>query len=86
MRTTVTLDPDVDRLLKAAMREQEASFKEVLNAAVREGLAPRRTRSRAPFRQITFNMGKPLVDLTKANALAADLEDQAIALKLRAGR
>jgi hypothetical protein len=38
MRTTVTLDPDVERLLKAAAREKGAPFKQVLNDAVREGL------------------------------------------------
>ena len=36
--------------------------------------------------QRTFDMGLPLVDLTKANALAAELEDQELIAKLRAGR
>lgn len=39
MRTTVTLDPDVERLLKEAVRKSGSSFKQVLNRAVREGLA-----------------------------------------------
>lgn len=38
-----------------------------------------------PFRQCTFDMGLPLVNLTKANALAAELEDQELIAKLRAG-
>jgi len=38
VRTTVTLAPDVDRLIRNAMRERGLSFKEVLNKAVREGL------------------------------------------------
>ena len=37
MRTTVTLDPDVEALLRRAMRERGASFKQVLNDAVRDG-------------------------------------------------
>jgi hypothetical protein len=37
MRTTVTLDPDVERLLRDAMRERAISFKEALNEAARIG-------------------------------------------------
>jgi hypothetical protein len=38
MRTTVTLDPDVEAKLKATMRERGVSFKAALNDAVRAGL------------------------------------------------
>ena len=38
MRTTVTLDPDVARLLNDQARRTRKSFKETLNAAVRLGL------------------------------------------------
>lgn len=38
-----------------------------------------------PFVQRTFSMGPPLVDLTKANKLAGDLEDEEIIAKLRRG-
>lgn len=86
MRTTVTLDPDVALLLKAAMREREAPFKTVLNDALRQGLAPRRPAARQRYRQLTFDLGRPLVDLTKANSLASDLEDQALLTKLRTSR
>jgi len=41
MRTTVTLDPDVDRMLKEEMRRSGASLREVLNRAVRRGLVSR---------------------------------------------
>lgn len=86
MRTTVTLDPDVEQLLKAAMRESDAPFKKVLNDAVRSGLGKRRAVTRQRYRQLTFDLGRPLVDLAKANALAADLEDQELLARLRAGR
>ena len=75
MRTTVTLDPDVDVLLKQAMRERGLPFKQALNEAVRAGLA-RRDSVAAPFRQRTFQLGRPRVDLTKALALAGELDDQ----------
>ncbi|HSW08603.1 hypothetical protein [Aquabacterium sp.] len=86
MRTTVTLDPDVQALLQKAMRERDASFKQVLNDGLRAGLAARRAKTVAPFSQQVFSMGTPLVELTKATALAAELEDQVLAARLREGR
>lgn len=76
MRTTVTLDPDVEALLRKTMRARGEPFKQVLNAAIRNGL--RADLARVParkFRQRTFKLGRPLVDLTKALSLAAELED-----------
>lgn len=75
MRTTVTLDSDVEALLRKAMRERGEPFKQVLNAAIREGLRGARGKPGKPFKQLTFDMGEPLVDLTKALTLAAELED-----------
>jgi hypothetical protein len=39
MRTTVTIDPDVQQLLQDAMQRSRQSFKETLNQAIRRGLA-----------------------------------------------
>ena len=77
MRTTVTLDPDVETLLRQAARKSGAPFKQVLNNAIREGL---RADARAgvfaqPFRQRTFDLGRPRVDLNTANALADEPGD-----------
>lgn len=84
MRTTVTLDPDVEALLQQAMRERDASFKQVLNDGLRAGLGRSRQKVE-PFRQRTFRMGRPQVDLTKATALAAELEDLELLNRLQAG-
>lgn len=75
MRTTVTLDPDVEALLRKAVRERGVPFKQVLNAAIRDGLASARRKPAKRFKQPTFDMGRPFVDLTKASSLAAELED-----------
>lgn len=75
MRTTVTLDPDVEALLRRTVRERNESFKQVLNSAIRDGLRRPATKAARPFKQRTFNLGKPLVDLTKALTLASELED-----------
>ena len=87
MRTTVTLDRDVQALLKKAMRQRDTSFKAVLNDAVRAGLNKTRPRSAVPkaWDFPTYDMGVPLVDLTKANALAGELEDLEIIAKMQRG-
>ncbi len=86
MRTTVTLDPDVERLLKQAVHEQDASFKQVINDALRLGLQRRPREPRPRYEPLTFDLGRPLVDLARAGALAGELEDLALIEKLRAGR
>ena len=74
MRTTVTLDPDVAEELKAIARRRNLPFKQVLNKAVRAGLAAER-QGRKPFVQQTYPMGATM-DLTKALQMASDLEDE----------
>jgi hypothetical protein len=85
MRTTVTLDPDVQALLKNAMRERDASFKQVLNDAIRSGLADKAPGQAAlpPFKQRTARLGVPLVDLTKALSLAGELEDAELIARMQ---
>ena len=39
MRTTVTLENDVERMLRDAMHRSRTSFKQALNAALRTGLS-----------------------------------------------
>lgn len=79
MRTTITLDPEVALLVERTMRERDLSFKQVVNDAIRAGLG---SGGGKRFRQRTFDMGAPRVDVTKALELAARLEDEAIARKL----
>jgi len=38
MRTTVTIDPDTESLLREEMRRTDLSFKEVLNQTIRRSL------------------------------------------------
>lgn len=82
MRTTVTLDPDVEHLLRRRMSEQQVSFKQALNDAIRESAA-----GRVPVRYETpiFDLGVPTVDLTKALRLAGELEDEELIASLRRG-
>jgi hypothetical protein len=84
MRTTITLDADTDALIKRAMRERGLSFKQAVNDAIRAGLAPRAERT--PYRITPVAMGQPVVPLTKALQLAAELEDDEIVRKLALGK
>jgi predicted transcriptional regulator len=79
MRTTVTLDPDVERLLKEAAHETRRSFKQVLNDAVRAGLQASSTNVRRKrFSVKARPMGlRPGIDPTRLAELADELETEA---------
>jgi hypothetical protein len=83
MRTTVTLDPDVDALVKKLMKERELTFKQAINEAIRMGFA--RDKRTSGFRTPTYDMGEPLIDLTKALQIAGEIEDQEIIRKMKLG-
>jgi hypothetical protein len=85
MRTTVTLDPDVETMLRKEVRRRGEPFKQVLNDLIRVGLRNAKQHNEA-FEPITFDMGKPRVDLTKAVALAAELEDEELIARYRRNR
>lgn len=76
MRTTVTLDPDVEQLLREAVRKTGKSFKVVLNRAVREGLArPVEARTAKPFRVKARRMGlRSAIDRGALNRLLDEVE------------
>ena len=85
MRTTITLDPDVARELKRLVRESQRPFKEVVNTALRKGLArgggARRRRPYSLTPQSLGGVGHGF-NLDKALRLADALEDEGIARKL----
>ena len=84
MRTTLTLDADVARTLKAMVKTRKAPFKKVVNDALRSGLGlvtPQRVRG--PFvvkaHRGGFSAG---LDPRKLNKLAAELEDESTLRRL----
>lgn len=85
MRTTVTLDPDVEALLRRMMRERNLSFKEALNQAIRAGtLSGARSQAQRHFRQKTYRMGfSSEFRWDKALAIADAMEDEELARKLQ---
>lgn len=85
MRTTVTLDPDAEALLRRRMRERGVSFKQALNDAIREA-ATTKTPGRPGFRTATARLGLPAVNLDRALQLAAELEDEELVRRMRTGQ
>lgn len=81
MRTTVTLDSDTEQIVRRRMKERGMSFKEALNDAIRSGV----TGSRTTFRTETASMGEPTVNLDRALQVVADLEDDDLIRRMRAG-
>lgn len=83
MRTTVTLDEDVERLLREAMHRSRCGFKDTLNAALRAGLG--RTTAgtrRAPFAIKARPMGlRPGLDPAGLNKLTDEFEVDAFLAK-----
>ena len=78
MRTTLTLDDDVARLIDDAVHRERRPIKQVINDALRRGLAvpaPRRKPYRLMAHESELRRG---LDLTGFNRLADELEDEAI--------
>lgn len=58
MRTTVTIDPDVEKRLREVMRANKLSFKSALNETIRRGIDSLLPNSKGkPFRTKTEKMG-----------------------------
>jgi hypothetical protein len=76
MRTTITLDPDVERLLQEKQYLTKKSFKEVVNEAIRSALRPppRRSPKLIPPQPMGLRTG---IDPRSLSALADDLEAEA---------
>jgi len=83
-RTTLTLEPDLARMLRQRAHESNRSFKDVVNEAIRTGLSLARPPRRRAYRLKATHLGgvRPGIDLDKALQLAAALEDAEIARKL----
>ena len=81
MRTTITLEPDVQALIRAAMKERGISFKEALNSAVRAGLTQGKQKRRY-FAQKSYSLGRDQnFRWDKALEAAAAMEDEELGRK-----
>ncbi|RME28739.1 MAG: ribbon-helix-helix protein, CopG family [Deltaproteobacteria bacterium] len=66
MRTTLSLDEDVDKLLRQICRQRGCSFKQLVNEALRLGLArmsgENRRKKRPSFDIEPVSLGKPYLE------------------------
>lgn len=77
MRTTLTLDEDVAAKLRAEARASGRSFRDVVNDAIRQGLASRRVAETAePFRVTARDLGnlRPGLSLDNIGELLERIE------------
>lgn len=78
MRTTLTLDPDVARLVQDAVHRERRPTKQVINDALRRALAPTSQGRRRPYRLTPHESAlRAGLDLAGFNRLADELEDEA---------
>ena len=82
MRTTVTIDADVEEKLRELMNRNRYTFKQALNETLRRGLGSEETKLSEPFRVKARQMGvRSGVDLTRLNERADEMEVEAFLLK-----
>jgi hypothetical protein len=84
MRTTLTIDDDLMKALKAAAHRDGVPLKRLVNQALRKGLdALEGSAPGKPYRCPTFALGEPTAwNLDKALAIADALEDEEIVREL----
>jgi hypothetical protein len=75
MRTTVTLDPDTERLLREESRKTGNSFKKVLNEAVRASLC-RRPQVKTVLTPLFEAPFPPVLEHANFNHLGSDWDDE----------
>jgi hypothetical protein len=78
MRTTITIEPDVEMLLAQEVQRSRKPFKEVVNEALRRGLTRSRTRTPKAVLKVFDSRLRPGYDPRSFNKLADELEDEAV--------
>ena len=73
MRTTLTLDEDVTKLLRREVRRSGEPFKQVVNRFLRLGLVASKQPPQKPFTVTPINLGLPR-DFDKVEELLEYLE------------
>ena len=84
VRTTVTLDPDVDQLLKEEMRRAGLTFRQALNQAIRRALAGNAAAERRPFKLRPKRLSlRPGLDPALLQHLEEELDTESFIQKTR---
>ena len=81
MRTTLTLDPDVGKLLEQEVQRSRRPMKQVVNEALRRGLTRPATPSSKVELKVHDSRLRPGYDPASFNALTDELEDTEVLRK-----
>lgn len=84
MRTTITLTPEAEDVIRKVMRERGVSFKDAVNEGIVRGLTAGQQRD--PISTPTFDVGRSKVALQQALRLVGDLEDEELLRKTAMGK
>lgn len=85
MRTTVTLDPDVEKLLRESIQRGRKTFKQALNDALRRGLKGEGSADEPAFKISARPLGlREGIDPARLHDLDAELEIDEFLRKTRA--
>ncbi|HWP37361.1 MAG TPA: hypothetical protein VNL18_07385 [Gemmatimonadales bacterium] len=84
----MTLDPDVARLLREEAHRRRRPFQDVVNEAIRRGLAPTSGATAAGRYRLRPHKTtlRPGIDAVGLNRLVDELEDDAVVAELRRRR
>jgi hypothetical protein len=78
VRTTLTLDPDVAKMIEDEVHRVRKPLKQVVNQALRRGLSSPDKRPARPYRVRPHRAAlQPGLDRSRLNALADEQEDSA---------
>jgi hypothetical protein len=85
MSIAVEIDDDLLEVLKERARRENVSISSKVNEAIRDGLrAEAQPAAKKPFKQVTHNMGPPLIEMT--NAAFDELEVEEFVRKTKMGQ
>ena len=84
MRTTITIDPDTEALLKEETTRSGQSFKFVLNQSIRRALGHRTTTPAVALQPLFTAAFPPALLETSMNRLADTLDDEETLRELQA--
>ena len=83
VRTTLTIEPDVEQLLEQEVARSRRSLKQVVNEALRRGLTRSGEKPRKVVVKVSDSRLRPGYDPASFNSLADELEDAEVLRKAR---
>jgi hypothetical protein len=83
VRTTLTIDPDVEKLLEQEIARSRRPLKQVVNEALRRGLTRSTEKARKVVVKVSDSRLRPGFDPSSFNALVDELEDVEVLRKAK---